>query len=180
MHTAAPGERPAAPVPAAVDGSPPPAPPFSPAAVKAQAPGSASTPTPPPAPPMVQETSPAPAAAGSEAQLPVFEGVEELLGSPTPAPPFVPADTSAQPPASDKDAQVQQQEQQQLEAEGTVKVLLMGRGIWHAKGKVSYPSDPQVPPAVNLAPSGFCDPNLGLEPTDDGRCVCAQGEGLCR
>jgi hypothetical protein len=129
---------------------------------------------------MAQEPSPAPAAAGSEVQLPDIEGLEELLGSPTPAPPFIPADASAQPPASNKDAQAQQQEQQQSEAEGKVKVSLMGRGIWHAKGKVSFPSDPQVPPAaVNLAPSGFCDPNLGLEPTDDGRCVCAQGKGLC-
>lgn len=177
MRAPAPGEQEGAPVPVpapATVGSPTPAPAPSPPRPTAEAPASPSPGTPPPAPPMVQEPSPAPAAAAvtaREAQLPDI-GLEDVVldslaedAAAAPAP-------AAQPPAA-----AQQQQPQQQQAEGEVKVSLMGRGIWHAKGKVSYPTDPQVPPAAsNLAPSGFCDPNLGLEPTDDGRCVCAQGE----
>lgn len=176
MRAPAPGEQAGAPVPVpapATVGSPTPAPAPSPPRPIAEAPASPSPGTPPPAPPMVQEPSPAPAAAAAattarEAQLPDIGLEAGLLDSPA-------EDAAASAPAAQPPAAVQQQQQQQ--AEGEVKVSLMGRGIWHAKGKVSFPSDPQVPPAAsNLAPSGFCDPNLGLEPTDDGRCVCAQGE----
>lgn len=121
---------------------------------------------------MVQEPSSAPAAAATarEAQLPDIGLEAGVLDSPA-------EDAAASAPAAQPPAAAQQQQLQQQQAEGEVKVSLMGRGIWHAKGKVSFPTDPQVPPAAsNLAPSGFCDPNLGLEPTDDGRCVCAQGE----
>jgi hypothetical protein len=165
--------------------------------------------TPPPAPPMVMELSPAPATAAHEAQLPDI-GLESL-DSPPPAPPFIAPDAADAPAAQQqqqvqkhtqkqeqqqqaqgqkqeekqqKQEQQQQQQQQQQpagQAEGTVKVSLMGRSIWHEHGsKASFPTDPHVPPALAPQPAFFCDPERGLEPTDDGRCICAQGERLWR
>lgn len=179
---------------------PPPAPPApSPAAaMEAEAPGFGDR-TPPPAPPMVQAPSPAPAPAqsASEAQLPSL--ALDGLDTPNLAPPYAfPADASARPPAPaapqqphTQDAPAQEQEregqpQQQQDGQHAAahgaaeeveeKVALMGRGVWHAKGKVSFPTDPQIPPAYgNIARAGFCDPELGLESTDDGRCICRQG-----
>jgi hypothetical protein len=146
--------------------------------------------TPPPAPPMVMELSPAPVAAAHEAQLPDI-GLEGL-DSPPPAPPFVAPDAADAPVAQPQQRvhantlgqgqqQAQEQEKQQQQpaghAEGTVKVSLMGRSIWHEHGsKASFPTDPHVPPALATPPALFCDPERGLEPTDDGRCICAQGE----
>lgn len=59
----------------------------------------------------------------------------------------------------------------------SVKVSLMNRGgLWTGHGKTVFPTEPQVPPAFNnMASVGFCDPDRGLEPTDDGKCACMKG-----
>jgi len=136
--------------------------------------------TPPPAPPMVQAASPAPAPVdfAAEAQLPDIE--VEALESPTPAPPFIAADAPAAPPAAPgltmDQQEAQQEAEQEPEQEEAMRATLMGRGVWKSQ-KVSFPTNPEVPPAWNnIAPSSFCNPQLGLEPTDDGRCVCMQGK----
>lgn len=135
--------------------------------------------TPPPAPPMVpRAASPAPAASAAESQLP-DNGVEalEYLAS---APPFIAADAPAALPAAPglttDQQEAQHEAEQDSEQEYVIRATLMGRGVWKSQ-KASFPTDPQVPPAWNnIAPSSFCNPQLGLEPTDDGRCVCMQGK----
>jgi hypothetical protein len=139
--------------------------------------------TPPPAPPMLHAPAEPPAAvtparAGDEAQLPSLD--LEDLALPTPAPPFVAPDAAVKPPATAAPSSSIEPEQQQRPsaeaAQPPMKVSLMGRGLWTGHGKVSFPVDPEVPPAWgNYAPAAFCNPEMGLEPTDSGGCVCMQG-----
>jgi hypothetical protein len=54
-----------------------------------------------------------------------------------------------------------------------------GHGAWQGGDKgPAFLRDPLVPPA-EPPPAAFCDPALGLQPTQDGRCICMPGDAAC-
>lgn len=65
--------------------------------------------------------------------------------------------------------------QQQRGQQAQASIMGSGQAKGHDKG-AAFPSDPDVPPLVDLGPVLFCNPRLGMEPSDDGRCSCMPGE----